>query len=849
VAWHSEKPNENGRSLRLYRVAFANPHPEKIIRAIGFESAMNRPSMFVAALTLDPLMPGARPDNLTSDEFPDPELGGLLALTVQDDKGRALPGAEVSIHFASKLDAPGQKLFTDNGGSLVVRYPDAGLTSLEVSAEHEGFSGKKVKWDTRSGDKIPDSYTLKLGVEVKIGGIVVDENDNPISGADIRFYRFWSSQDDSPDKNGEQASFSSRSVKPDAAGRWNANGLPSTLLANIGGDIKHPDFVGTNIYLREAGTTRDELVAGTFKTILHRGLEVTGRVLDDAGNAVAGATVFAGQRYYRERQQMTTDGDGRFHFGRMAQGNLEFSVIAKGRLPAVKTVAVESGMAEIIFRLGPGKLIRGLVQNEAGELLSGTRLVLENLDGGGSVPESYEFETTSGSDGRFTWDGAPDAPVHFYIYKAGYEQKRRQLLKPDIENIVTLHKSRTVKGQVVDADTGAAVKKFRIGVGRDIGDRFYPDWPGMKDYSDENGMFTLDLNEEQNVAIKAEADDYAEKIMPLPSPQDGVVQVTLALKPSPALHGVVVSAGGQPQPGVSLTLARSNGSGSASLAGAKLRSYSDSKVTVTDGEGKFALPSPPENGVLVAVGEAGFARTTIEEVRASSKVVLQPFARIEATLKIGGQAAAGKDLIVTFNDLGVGSDWDAYKRTTDEQGKVIFDHVPAGEVQIQRLVQQGKNSWGYSYGKYVTVKPGETTQVSLGDDGAVLVGHYRVEVQTTDDAPLQVEGRMSSVMQMPSFQTAEQWQAFYNTPEGKAFQRQRKNYSAEVRPDGAFILENVAPGKYSLSLDARGGGERAWQHPVIAAGHNEITVPEDFNPTEPIDVGEIVLEPTTTQSR
>jgi len=87
VAWKGPYPPFKDHSLRLYRVALVNPHPEKTIRSIEFVSTMKRPSLFVAALTLDPLEPGIRLDDLTSQEMADPELNGELQLFVQDMEG------------------------------------------------------------------------------------------------------------------------------------------------------------------------------------------------------------------------------------------------------------------------------------------------------------------------------------------------------------------------------------------------------------------------------------------------------------------------------------------------------------------------------------------------------------------------------------------------------------------------------------------------------------------------------------------------------------------------------------------------------------------------------------------
>jgi hypothetical protein len=807
---------------------------------------MARPALFVSALTLDPLAFGTRVDDLTSQELADPELNGQLQLFVQDTEGHPLADAQVSYSFKSASDSSsGQQHTTDNTGMALVRFPDSGLETLDVSAEHGDYSGRKMLWDLQAGDTVPETYTLKLTAGVNIGAVVVDESNAPIAGANITLNRFWAGGEEM-NKKGLQSNFTSKSATSDAQGQWQVNGLPADLLDHIMFDVKHPDFVGTN-YTVGLGEVESQLRAGTMKIILHHGWRVQGTVTDDSDNPIGDATVFAGQRYYRERQQMHTSADGRFYFNRMSEGEMEFSVLAKDRSPLVKTITVKPGMPDVIFKLGAGKVIRAIVQNVAGEPLPGTRVSLESANGG--VAESYEFDTTTDSDGRFVWDGAPDEPVHFYFYKSGYEQKRRQELKPDVDNVVTLQKARTIQGYVLETDTEKPVSKFRIGVGRfpSGGVPFFADYPGMKGYADSNGMFTLTLNEEQDDGVKAEADDYAGTVVKLPAAQDDVVQVTIHLKPSASLRGVVEAPDGTPLEGVSVTLVTGSQGYGASLAGTHLRSWgSGSQIVITDAQGKFTLGPPPDSGgTIVAVGDLGYASASADQLQANPTLVLQPFGRIEGTLKIAGQPGVGKDLLFTPTIPGMSTDSTSYKSTTDDQGQFTMEKIPPGEGAIVRLITTSPNSSTYSDSTPVTVKPGETAKVTLGDDGATLVGRIRFENPPTNDVALSYQGFLSGQMpQMPVFHSSTEAQAYFKTPEYQALMRQRKNYAIEMNPDGSFTVEDVVPGIYSLNISARVNSGNPWTHPPVANGSTPVTVPDSFSPTTPVDIGEIVLVPT-----
>jgi uncharacterized GH25 family protein len=848
VAWNGPHPPPKDHSLRLYRVAFLNPHPEQVVDAIEFASAMARPALFVMALTLDPLKPGARPDDLTSAEMTDPELNGQLQLIVQDTEGHPLAAARVTA--SSRNTAAGQispRFTTDNNGLALVRYPDSGLETLDVGASHDDYGTRKMVWDLKAGDSVPATYTLKLTAGVSIGGTVVDENSSPIAEAKIALNRFWSGGEEINQK-GEQDDFPSQNLTTDAQGSWQAKGLPAGLLDHIFLDVKHPDFMGTNITVGANGTMESQLRAGALKIILRRGLDVRGLVMDENYNPLSDATVWAGKKYYRDRQETKTDAQGKFSFRNISEGSVAFSVDAKGRQPDSKLFTVKAGMPDIVFRLPPGHVIRGVVQDEIGSPLSGVRVVLE---GEGDIGRTYEFSATTGADGRFTWDGAPAGPMQFYFGKEGFADSRNKSLTPDKDNVVVLHKPRQIHGQVLDENTGNPLAKFRVGVGRTSNNNdtesFYADWPGLKDKTDANGQFTLEVREEASSAIRAEADDHLGQTQILPEAQGTQAQITFRLKPSADLHGIVTAPDGTPLSGVSVAITRDGPGGSVSLQGSHFTSWSSgSKISITDPQGRFTLGSLPETGgTVVAVGDLGFASASVDQVHANPNLVLQMFGRIEGTLKIGGQPGAGKELYFTMDSSGINTDFNSYKTTTDDQGKFSFEKIPPGEGGIVRLITTSPNSWAHSDRTSVTVQPAQTTHITLGDAGAILKGTVRLETPPADGEALNFEGHLFSQMPvMPPFNSAAEAQAFYSSPEWKELNRLRKTYALAVNPDGSFTVDNVVPGTYSLNISARKGGDQPWSNPPIAQGHTTVTVPDNANPFSPINVGEIVLKPT-----
>ena len=850
VVWTAPISSPPGSALRLYRTTFANPSPKRTIQALEFDSKKENPVLFIVGVTLDPLKPGQRPDLSPDLEPTDAVPAKQIEMIVQSADGQPLPEAKVQVRFhaGGKNSYSFASKITDASGSALARYPPQDLDQLTITASHDDYGSRKMVWDIRAGDVIPASYTLKLTNGLAIGGIVTDSADSPVADAKISLYHFFMGGDDM-NKRGEQSEFSQKSATTDAQGVWQAKDLPPELINHVGFSVAHKDFLTTNVNLGMNGPMEKQLRAGTFKIVLQHGLEAAGRVVDDADNPISGATVWAGERYSQNRQQAQTDDVGKFAFHNVPAGDVTFSASAKGRAPTDKSITVKPDMEEILFRLGPGKSIRGVVQDDNGAPIPDVRV---SLEGNGNVGNTYEFSATTDANGRFEWDSAPTEPMQFYFGKEGYESKRNVTLPPDQDNTVTLHNPRQLQGQVVDADSGEAVTNFSVRCGQrsdSTSDSLY----GViqnQDFSSSDGTFTLQLTEESENAIQVTSDDYAKQTQAFPDAQNGVIQMTIQLKPSVAIHGVVLAPDGTPAPGVSVAITTTTiGGNTVQLQGTQLVSWSGgSKVVTTDANGQFTLPSPPATGgIVVATGEQGFTSASVDEVRANPTLTLQAFGRIEGTLTIGGQPGVGIQLYFKMDGSGLMTDFNGYKTTTDDQGAFTFDQVPPGDGSIVRLVQTTPNSWTHSDNTEVNVKSGETTQVTLGDNGAVLNGTVRFESPPTNGEALTITGHVAGQPpDAPQFNTPAESQAYYQSAAWQAIAKQIKNYTFVVNANGTFMADDIAPGTYVVSISAQKSGSQMWMQPQIAIGSTTVTVPDSFSPTSPINVGEIVLRSPST---
>lgn len=858
VIWTTPVEKQPDRALRLYRLSLANPTPQKVIEQLQFVGMTGEATLFITALTLDPLRLGQRPDGWPDLEPTDTVAASLLHLQVLTPDDYAVPKAKIRVQIRRKAgtESPNltRNLSTDESGALAIKYSRDNLERLEISAAHEDYGGRKMIWDLAvSGvrDVIPAAYTLKLGEGITLGGTVVDETGQPVADAKLNFYRFWSGGD-SPNQIGEQPDFRTKTVATDAAGHWQLRGLPKELLENIGFNAKHPDFVETNLNFRNSSADVSKLRAGTHVLVLKRGHIVTGFVLDESDNPIKDARVRVGRIHYPGTQETKTDAKGAFSVRNVVSGLQSFSVQATNFKPVVTNITVKPGIEAIVFRLGTGLNLRGLVKNETGEPLPGVRISVEGQHGG--MSQDYDFATTSDSEGRFEWNGAPEEEMKFSFLKPGYESKRRHALKTGADNIVTMRPSRKVQAWVVDAETEQPITKFRAGIGRSYDhmadDHFYAN-SGMKSYTDPNGTFTTELDEEEINAIKAEANDYAGKVAQLPAAEAGTVQVILRLKPSPSLHGVLVDSQGEPVAGATVAITKDNsfGGNSLQLSKGRLSNYNDSaRVVTTDAEGKFKLGSPPESGgIVIASAESGFARAPVDEVRTTGRMVLQEFGRVEGTIRVSGSPAAGQEVMFSLMNIGINPDWETARTSSDAEGKFKFEKIPPGEGQIVRLIKISPNSWMHSHNTIVSIQPGQTTRVNFGDEGAVIKGQVRMEVPPGEGGEINFSGSLNT--KHPglnhNFATPEEASAFYKSDAWKEQMKQMKHYGVAVNADGSFSVDSIPPGEYTLSVTAHKPkpGQDSWNQTQIASGSTTITVPDSASPYAPIGLGDLILKP------
>jgi hypothetical protein len=447
-----------------------------------------------------------------------------------------------------------------------------------------------------------------------------------------------------------------------------------------------------------------------------------------------------------------------------------------------------------------------------------------------------------------------------------------------------------VTGSVVDAETRQPLPDFYMTTGTQDRERTGFEWSETNRMLLTHGTFTVILaKERQAPAVLIEADGYLPQCS---GPIRGLeTNLTFLLKKGSGPAGVVLTPDGRPAAGRTVYFSRLKDL--VYLEGPKLtpkkKASSRVRSTITDDAGRFSFaPDLDAFGVVVA-DDAGFAEVRVEDLKSSPEIRLQPWARVEGTLKIGTEPASNE----TVRLARAFAPYAYYPRpmppfaisvetTTDAAGRFVFPRVPPADVKIFHAPKVGRSETGLVPITQITnlnVKAGETRTVTLGGQGCPVVGrvvlkNYSKPIRWQDqvfwmdslspeppDCPnfdaINKEYHVAKDAartqdDMDAAQTrylaeheriSRQLCAYYSSPAGRQYWFSKRTYVLRFSQDGSFRIDDVVGGEYQVTLDPRLLESKMGQlkSPRIALHRQEIDVPETpgGRSDTPFDVGVI----------
>jgi hypothetical protein len=330
---------------------------------------------------------------------------------------------------------------SDAQGSYEARLAP-GLLTCNVTDATEGYAAPwrvfRAPIEVTSADRTQTLPPIDLVPGRNVQGVVIDENDQPVAGAEVQAVWIVTSPwlDLSAGGHRQAATFS------DAKGEFRLSGIrPMTqirgftlswLMASI-------DGAATGVRPEPVEPKTNELL----KLRVEPGaVSISGRAVDSTGRPVANADV---EIWWRSRglppfsaplasgqQELKTDADGRFRTARRFSKDTEyaFHVRAVGFMPGASPYASAGGEAGLTLpdvSLTRLRAIQGRVVDRQKRPVAGVR-VFQSGDG------PARTEATTEPDGRFVVDDVVDGPAFLFAEKSGH-RFQGQLVGPGRHNV------------------------------------------------------------------------------------------------------------------------------------------------------------------------------------------------------------------------------------------------------------------------------------------------------------------------------------------------------------------------------------------------------------------------------
>lgn len=757
------------------------------------------------------------------------------------------PLAGVKLTLREVADYPNRttrEFFTDRNGFGLLPPANANQKNwgYQIEVFQDGYVPKYVSWSASQGDlftEFPADYTTKLERGVTIGGVVVSENSEPVSGARVVFSVSGSAPGASRDRERLTMMGDYHQEVTDAQGRWSCNHVPEQF-GMITWRLVHREHqdVTYGTTAPEAGNSfgfprlpKADYLAGRALMPMKRGLVVAGIVLDEAGQPVINAKVTQGHDYRKPEASLSTDGEGRFRFQNARDKETTLTVQAIGFAPQDRKITPQASLEEQKFTLSKGGLLRGRVLDESSQPITNAAVKVMSDSSG---RDTFEWRAKTDAEGRFDWLNAPLTTQRYSASAIDHDSKSNLELPTDgMEHLITLTKNSRKRLRLTtrafDAETKQPLDFFKVAVAEAqdpvtngnhiLGLGFSSPQPKGEGRA---GTGTVTLSSyTTRFAAEIQAEGYLPARITNVNSGQGELTLDFELKKGSPICGVVRSPDGQPIEGAQVML----------LAGhdqiqmhhpAQFQAESSPIAgrAQTDAQGRFTIAPKLEMHDIIVSHALGFAEVSVSSLKSSEEIVLQPWGRIEGVFKVGSRPMPDQPIRLENFYWRFGG-WPTLlirlQAKTDTEGRFVFEGVPPGE----RKLTSGQRLREINQEQPLTVTPGETTHVTLGGAGRTVVGRVsaggitkpilwqqddihtltlKVAIPPEAVTPVREDFESDKAFASAISAYAERSRPFWLSEAGREAQRRQRTYALVFNPDGSFRVNDVPPGTYELSV-------------------------------------------------
>lgn len=502
------------------------------------------------------------------------EVSRNLSLRVVGPEGEPVPDAEVqTLEEGLATASAGSLGRTNSRGELRKGGLKPGALDLEVTAR--GYRDTRWRGVQIPRERDPDPVTVALERAPVLEGRALDEEGNPVPDAEINIRPKVLDGD-------IMLRLMLKRPSTDSEGRFRIDGLAPgeyTVSAQIPGTSR-----------RTQSEVRLGSEAVRVDLVFERGAEVSGRVLDEAGDPIPSAYVRVDSPEGGTEAGGYCEADGSFRLQAVEEGDLSLVASAKGYAESAPQLlrVTGSGVDGIEVRLSreAAGTITGRVLGLSAEALSRARIMAEKDVGWDSADSVVDEQ------GRYRLPGLRAGTWKVRAWQPnGIGVDGEVRLEPGSEAVLDLQfpEGLTFSGRVSLGERPLAGAEIIVA----------SEESQSQTRSDSEGRFSIGPMKEGSHSVLILAGSLAvHRAVVLQEGRELLLEIETG-----GLQGRILAAGGEPVPDAAIQVRSTDpGSGSMLPMGPSARS---------DGQGSFEMLSIPAGAYTVIVQKPGFEEAQV----------------------------------------------------------------------------------------------------------------------------------------------------------------------------------------------------------------------------------------------
>lgn len=341
---------------------------------------------------------------------------------------------------------------------------------------------------------------------IEIGGIVKNQESEPIEGASVKVI----------------ADGLTKIFKTDANGLWFWDDFVAQDVLNIELMATHPGYIMPERFQK---TKVEQLDTLSFVTVLEKGITVIGNVVDWQQVPLQ-AAVTKGPFPKGPADSVICDANGWFRFNKADTGIEIFTIQRQGASPAVLPVEIKPGMEPIFVTLEQPHTIQSQVVDINEVPVEGADVSVSFWQGVGSL----KFTAKTDADGFFQWDSAPPDEVLFDIVNKGFMSVRDYAMHSGIVHKILLLKAFRIRGKIYSSEPTEPVESFIA----TIGYYFEKDkitWQDANSVIFSGYEYEMNITEPVDFKLKIQSDGFEMAESPVFSSEQNLTEYDFVLKP------------------------------------------------------------------------------------------------------------------------------------------------------------------------------------------------------------------------------------------------------------------------------------------------------------------------------